>query len=670
MAELVPAPFRDLALRMALEPGRQDSLFDLARRSWYVPADSARDLTVRFHGHRAGNPAGPASGPHTQMAQNLMLCYVAGARIIELKTVQVNDRLDIPRPCIDMTNVGYNVEWSQELRVEESLREYVAGMMLIHQWRFAHPEGNTAWQGPAGDPVYDISLGYDLAGIRSDKVQRYLDGIRDASRIIESLRAQLPAGMAAARALEYPARISDTLTLSTFHGCPTDEIERICEFLLAERDLDVIVKMNPPTLGRERLEHLLHDVLGYDEIRVKESAYTASQTFDEAVEMVRRLSAFAAARGRSLGCKFSNTLEVVNHRDFFPAGNEVMYLSGPPLHVITMTLTDEFRRVLGPGLPVSFSAGIVAENFADAVACGFVPVTTCTDLLKTGGYGRLPAYLENLALAMDACGATTIDEFVLRHFGNEAEARRRAEGSGIDAAAWAGVLNTTTAAEKARRDPRYHADKNRRVPKRIDSRLVLFDCLTCDKCVPVCPNDANFVYPLAERSCTHRDLVVQPSGAYRVADEEKSFRVAKKHQIGNYAEFCNECGNCDTFCPEYGGPYIEKPSFYRTEASWHEAAPRDGFVVTRTETGARILGRVRGGEVALERRDNALVYRNGAVEVLVDEATGAPREVRLLEPLDGERTIDMGLLHALAGLLDGVLDASRVNQINVAWMTA
>ena len=69
------------------------------------------------------------------MAQNVVLSWLAGSRILELKTVQINDRLTIPRPCIDATNVGYNVEWSQELRLAESLREYVAGSMLVDMLR-------------------------------------------------------------------------------------------------------------------------------------------------------------------------------------------------------------------------------------------------------------------------------------------------------------------------------------------------------------------------------------------------------------------------------------------------------------------------------------------------------------------------------------------------------
>src|SRR5438445_2778361 len=123
------------------------------------------------HGKKAGNASGPAAGPQTQMAQNLVLSYIAGGRILELKTVQVNDRLKIPRPCIDMTTIGYNVEWSQELLVHESLREYVAGMMLIEMLRRDPTFADSAWAGEAGEVIYDLSVGYDLAGIRSEKVQ-------------------------------------------------------------------------------------------------------------------------------------------------------------------------------------------------------------------------------------------------------------------------------------------------------------------------------------------------------------------------------------------------------------------------------------------------------------------------------------------------------------------
>ena len=99
-----------------------DSIFDLPVRKWYVPA-SKYDFSALHFTRRAATPVGPAAGPQTQLAQNIVLSWLAGGRIIELKTVQVNDQLDIPRPCIHVPNIGFNVEWSQELTVYESVMD-------------------------------------------------------------------------------------------------------------------------------------------------------------------------------------------------------------------------------------------------------------------------------------------------------------------------------------------------------------------------------------------------------------------------------------------------------------------------------------------------------------------------------------------------------------------
>jgi len=130
MADLTPYPFGALARRMFRELDRAQAIFDLPARR-FVLGNAQRDLGVRFHGLRAATPFGPAAGPNTQLAQNIVLSWLAGGRVIELKTVQVNDTLTIPRPCIDMQTVGYNVEWSQELKLEQSLEEYVKGAMLV-----------------------------------------------------------------------------------------------------------------------------------------------------------------------------------------------------------------------------------------------------------------------------------------------------------------------------------------------------------------------------------------------------------------------------------------------------------------------------------------------------------------------------------------------------------
>ena len=134
MAELVPVPLRILLRRVHHEFRRRRAIFDLPERAFRrsaAAADSALDFSVPHAGTRAANPIGPAAGPHTQLAQNIALGWLAGARIFELKTIQANDRVSLSRPCIDMATIGYNTEWSQELPLEASLREYVKAAMII-----------------------------------------------------------------------------------------------------------------------------------------------------------------------------------------------------------------------------------------------------------------------------------------------------------------------------------------------------------------------------------------------------------------------------------------------------------------------------------------------------------------------------------------------------------
>src|SRR5512138_2576388 len=138
MAQLTPIPFDRLLRRIFYEYRKTNSIFDLSAKNFYWPPNEL-DLSVKFLEKNAANPAGPAAGPHTQLAQNIVLSWLAGSRILELKTVQINDRLELTRPCIDMATIGYNTEWSQELLLDESLREYVKAAMIVEilkRWLF------------------------------------------------------------------------------------------------------------------------------------------------------------------------------------------------------------------------------------------------------------------------------------------------------------------------------------------------------------------------------------------------------------------------------------------------------------------------------------------------------------------------------------------------------
>jgi putative selenate reductase len=675
LAELVPVPFGVLVTRLFRELEEKGSIFDLPVRA-FVQADPGRDWSVRIHGHRAATPFGPAAGPHTQLAQNIVLSWLAGGRFLELKTVQVKDDLVIARPCIDMETVGFNVEWSQELSLGQSREEYVKAAMLI-----ALLEASGVAPGLEGT-VLDLSVGYDLAGIRSRSVRAFIAGMLDASDAVDRLRREIPARWAHLRDVAFPTRLSDTLTLSTFHGCPPAEVEGIAAFLLEELGLHVVVKLNPTLLGPRDLRGILGDRLGYHELAVPDAAFANDATWEQVEGFVGRLAEKARALGRGFGVKLTNTLVVENHRAFFPASEKLMYLSGQPLHVLTTELVRRFRRAHGDRHPISFSAGVDAQNFPDLAAIGLSPITACTDLLRAGGYGRGRRYFAELSRRMADAGAADLETFAIRAYGvagaaledlrlaaDRAAACRAALASGGDLRAAAGphfaawvsaarVRNTETYADRALADPRYARERNRTAPRKVGSKLALFDCLTCDKCIPVCPNDANFSIDLPPQEIALERLVPAAGGGFSV-ERTGTLALRRERQIANFADACNECGHCDVLCPEDGGPYVVKPRFFGSVASWAEFPDRDGFALEPAEGGLRMHGRFGGKAYVIEPAGARVRYRGEGFTVELDPADPAGARGHADGP------VDLGWLRIMERLRDAVAAPEAVNWVSV-----
>jgi putative selenate reductase len=63
---------------------------------------------------------------------------------------------------------------------------------------------------------------------------------------------------------------------------------------------------------------------------------------------------------------------------------------------------------------------------------------------------------------------------------------------------------------------------------------------------------------------------VNSAGGVKITDVETG-QISQKYQVLNIGDFCNECGNCATFCPTSGAPYRDKPKFHITEASFTSA---------------------------------------------------------------------------------------------------
>lgn len=699
VAELYPLSLGLHLRRIFSELKQQQQIYDMPANKFWKPTPG-RDLSVQFHGRPAGTALGPAAGPQDQLIQNIILSWLGGCRIVELKTVQIMDQLKITRPCIYAGNVGYNVEWSQELRLHQSLIEYVASSMLIDI--LLHE--NVVDFGPAKElaspTIFDLSVGYDLKGISSPEVRGFIDATIDASAMIEKLKAEIPDDLKHLRDIPFKSKIVNSITLSTFHGCPKEEIESICRYLLGEVGVHTVIKLNPTQLDRPYLEELLHERMGYKDLTVNPKAWDTSLSLDEAVAIVERLEPLAKQKGLNIGVKFSNTLELVNKINYF--SDEVMYMSGPPLHVIAMTLVEEWRKKVGNRFPITFAAGIDRDNFPDAMALGLTPITVCTDLLKTRGYARSVTYLNYLEEKMAAVGASNIDEWVLLSYGHAQKAldelgldnqlsaalqlsnpsaslqtfcqanptqKDQAEAKFREWVSRTSLLNTTDYGEKVRANARYAQAKNAAAPKKVGSALYLLDCLACGKCVPVCPNDANFSYEVEPLEIEARNFKIV--GTQVLPEESFSLKVKKTEQWAVYADFCNECGNCDTYCPEDGGPFAQKPKFFGTMETFQHHVDRDGFYTERSEDKDRLWGRFRGRQYFLEveRAADRSIFTDHVLEVTLDRKKPAkPLSTRIVEPGQNGHVLDMKYYFWMEKCLEGVLNGNRINYVNVRFL--
>ena len=391
MSELmIPIPFKELMNWLTTEYDREGSVFGVHRP--YVAGEKSLPI---FGGEKIETPFGPAAGPNTQLAQNIIAAYFTGARFFELKTVQKMDGAELSacvnRPCILAEDECYNCEWSTELYVPQAYEEYVkawfACKILAKVYGLGDPDGF----------IFNMSVGYDLEGIKGPKIDKYLNEMKDAS--------QTPVYQECKRVLKeiFPAeaafidaigpRISDSVTVSTLHGCPPDEIERIASYLLTEKHLHTFVKCNPTILGYQSARSIL-DGMGYDYIAFDEHHFNEDLQYTDAIPMFRRLLALAGENGLEFGLKLSNTFPVDVKQNELPS--EEMYMAGKSLFPLTIEMARRVSKEFDGRLRLSYSGGADFFNIDKLFQCGIWPITMATTELKPGGYQRFKQIGEKL----------------------------------------------------------------------------------------------------------------------------------------------------------------------------------------------------------------------------------------------------------------------------------
>lgn len=449
-------PFDSMLKWILKEYEEKKSIFGIHRSLFYTPKQNSPFANQDMFGKYLATPIGTAAGPHTQLTQNIICTWLSGGRFIELKTVQIMDELEIARPCIDMEDEGYNVEWSQELKLDQSANEYIKAWALIH---ILHRVLGFEKIAPVGT-IFNMSVGYNLEGIKSPAMTRFMNRMADASEEIAQIKAILVDQFPQFADIEIPTELTNNVTLSTMHGCPPDEIGKIACYLMEERKLHTTVKLNPTLLGKEKLMGIIHDDLGYLGIRIPDSVFAHDLKYEKALELIKMFKKVAAEQKLTFGIKLTNTLAMANDKGNLP-GDE-MYMSGRALYPIAMNLQHKLLQEFNGDLNVSYSAGADAFNLIDILASGAKTVTVASDLLKPGGYSRFVQYLENLETEMKKNAANSLAELAKNKMAHLAKA-----------------------AAESLIDKRYKKSYHPYELPKVSSKLNMFDCITAP-CMEQC----------------------------------------------------------------------------------------------------------------------------------------------------------------------------------------
>ena len=323
--------------------------------------------------------------------------------------MQVLDGEDLPvsKPCIKADDECYNVEWSTELYVPQAFNEYVKA------WFACQVMAKEFGLGAMDGFQFNMSVGYDLAGIQTEKVNSFIEGMKDASgtEVFEECKTWLLENLDRFSALTkedvegISPNICNSITLSTLHGCPPAEIERIATYLLTEKGTNTFIKCNPTLLGYEYARSMM-DKMGYDYVAFGDFHFKDDLQYEDAVPMLQRLQALADSRELAFGVKITNTFPVDIKAGELPG--EEMYMSGKSLYALSMSVAAKLSKDFGGKLRISYSGGADVLNIEDIVAAGIWPVTMATTMLKPGGYQRLEQ-IGQLFAGLDAAEFSGVD---------------------------------------------------------------------------------------------------------------------------------------------------------------------------------------------------------------------------------------------------------------------
>jgi putative selenate reductase len=175
-------------------------------------------------------------------------------------------------------------------------------------------------------------------------------------------------------------------------------------------------------------------------------------------------------------------------------------------------------------------------------------------------------------------------------------------------------------------------------------------CLKCDElcntCVTVCPNLALYSY-FVKPTQFELSKLVKTNGKFEILPDGK-FEITQSPQILHIADWCNECGNCTTFCPTSGSPYKEKPHLYLDKEAFENND--DCYYY---DNGKKVLNHKQNGYWhQYSEKNGEIKYNINKSELIIDKKT---HKIKSFNNQD-KKSIDLRVAAEMGIVWEGIKD--------------
>ena len=178
-------------------------------------------------------------------------------------------------------------------------------------------------------------------------------------------------------------------------------------------------------------------------------------------------------------------------------------------------------------------------------------------------------------------------------------------------------------------------------------------CLLCDEvcniCTTVCPNLAFHSYEVDPVEYKLKKIIISGNDT-KIVDGE-TFEVKQKYQILHIADWCNQCGNCNTFCPSSGAPYLEKPHLYLNRESFEKE--KDGYFLIEEVESSSLLHFHDNHLYSLIDQGDFLIFENDNYKIKLDSNTMQIQDFEVKEKSNFE--VDLTIAAEMNLILKGAV---------------